>query len=131
MPNLTYGECIVLIEAGHKFAAKEKGRPVSIAVVDDHGDLMAFGRMEGAPIRTCANAMNKAFTAIYMGRDTHDFNKMLSETGMQAEWYGDKRVTGLLGGMLIKHRDTVVGAVGVSGLLPNEDIEVAKHIVNR
>lgn len=131
MANLAYKDCVTMIEAGHKYAQKEKGRPVSIAIVDAHGDLIAFGRMDGAPIRTCTNSMSKAFTAVYMGRDTHEFNKMLSETGMQAAWYGDERVTGLLGGLLIKDGDTTVGAVGVSGLLPQEDVEVAQHILHR
>lgn len=129
MTTLAYEDCVAMIERGHAFARDRKGRPVSIAIVDPHGDLIAFGRAEGAPMRTCKNAICKAFTAVYMGRDTHDFNKMLSETGMQASWYGDERVVGLLGGMLIKNGPAVIGGIGVSGLLPQEDMEVGRHIL--
>lgn len=129
MTKLVYADCLAMIERGHAYALKEKGRPISIAIVDPHGDLIAFGRVDGAPIRTCNNAICKAFSAVYMGRDTHEFNKMLSDTGMQSHWYGDERVVGLLGGMLIKDGDTVIGGIGVSGLLPQEDMEVGRHIL--
>lgn len=129
MTRLAYKDCVAMIERGHAYALKEKGRPVSVAIVDAHGDLIAFGRVEGAPFRTCKNSICKAFTAVYMGRDTHEFNKMLSETGMQSHWYGDERVVGLLGGMLIKDGAAVIGAIGVSGLLPQEDMEVGRHIL--
>ena len=131
MPNLTFENCGKMIEAGHRRAQEEKGRPISVAIVDAHGDLVAFGRMEGAPKRTATIAVNKAFTAVYMGRDTDEFNKMLSDAGMQAAWYGDARVTGLPGGSLIKDGDQIIGAVGVSGLLPAEDVEIAEHILSQ
>lgn len=41
------------------------------------------------------------------------------------------RVTGIPRGLLIKDGDQIVGAVGVSGLLPREDLEIAEHILSR
>ena len=129
--KLTFEACIEMIVTGHRQAQEEVGRPISVAVVDDHGDLIAFGRMEGAPIRTIAIAVNKAFTAIYMSRNTHEFKQMLSREGMQANWYGDDRVTGVPGGLLIKNGDQIFGAVGVSGLSPQEDVQIAELILSR
>lgn len=131
MVKLTFETCVDLIAAGHRRAQEEAGRPISVAVVDGHGDLIAFGRMEGAPIRTIAIAVNKAFTAIYMSRDTDEFRQMLAQDGMQAAWYGDARVTGIPGGLLIRDGDRIIGAVGVSGLSPQDDVRIAKHILSQ
>src|SRR4030042_4227625 len=43
--------------------AKETGKVCSIAIVDDHGWLVALHRMDGAPIPTAEIARDKAWTA--------------------------------------------------------------------
>jgi uncharacterized protein GlcG (DUF336 family) len=43
--------------------ARELGVSENVAILDDGGNLKAFGRMDGAPIPTIEMAQNKAYTA--------------------------------------------------------------------
>jgi uncharacterized protein GlcG (DUF336 family) len=44
--------------------ARELGVSENVAILDDGGNLKAFGRMDGAPIPTTEMAQNKAYTAL-------------------------------------------------------------------
>src|SRR2546426_748010 len=44
----------------------------NVAILDDGGNLKAFGRMDGAPILCIEMAHNKAYTALF-GVSTQDF----------------------------------------------------------
>src|ERR1700680_205754 len=52
--------------------ARELGVSENVAILDDGGNLKAFGRMDGAPIPTIEMAQNKAYTALF-GVSTRDF----------------------------------------------------------
>jgi uncharacterized protein GlcG (DUF336 family) len=52
--------------------AKELGVTENVAIVDDGGNLKAFGRMDGAPILSIQMAQNKAYTALF-GVSTQEF----------------------------------------------------------
>ena len=52
--------------------AREIGVSENVAILDDGGNLKAFGRMDGAPILCIEIAQNKAYTALF-GVSTHDF----------------------------------------------------------
>src|SRR6202171_4008837 len=52
--------------------AKELGVTENVAIVDDGGNLKAFGRIDGAPILCIEMAQNKAYTALF-GVSTQDF----------------------------------------------------------
>ena len=45
--------------------ARELGVRENVAIIDDGGNLTAFGRMDGAPILSTEIAQNKAFTALF------------------------------------------------------------------
>src|SRR5207344_2978599 len=44
--------------------ARELGVTENVAILDDGGNLKAFGRMDGAPILCIEMAQNKAYTAL-------------------------------------------------------------------
>src|SRR6201998_2202734 len=44
--------------------ARQLGVTENVAILDDGGNLKAFGRMDGAPIPTIEMAQNKAYTAL-------------------------------------------------------------------
>ena len=44
--------------------AREIGVSENVVILDDGGNLKAFGRMDGAPIPTIEMAQNKAYTAL-------------------------------------------------------------------
>jgi uncharacterized protein GlcG (DUF336 family) len=52
--------------------AIELGVTENVAILDDGGNLKAFGRMDGAPILCIEIAQNKAYTALF-GVSTQDF----------------------------------------------------------
>ena len=98
-----------------------------IAVTDAHGELIAFARMDGAPIASIRVAANKAWTAARDRKSTKDIGNKIRdpETGFDIAFYGDRRFVGWGGGIPIWKNGEVVGAIGVSGLSSAEDIALA------
>jgi uncharacterized protein GlcG (DUF336 family) len=107
-------------------AQGDEKRPVSIAIADDRGDLIAFDRMDGAPVRSAEIAINKAYTAARVGRDTILFREKVRREGNQISWFGDRRLTGLPGGVVLEVGGRVIGGIGVSGRAAEEDHELGR-----
>lgn len=99
--------------------------PVCVAIADEHGDLIAFGRMDGAPMRSIALSRDKAFSSIFMDRDTREFRDMMTKFDFELSWFGSARLTALPGGMRVKDETGCVGAIGLSGRLAEHDEELA------
>jgi len=99
---------------------------VVIAVADAHGELIAFARMDGAPVSSIRVAANKAWTAARERKPTKDIGEKIRhpEKGFDIAFYGDRRFCGWGGGIPI-WKDGDVGAIGVSGLSSAEDIALA------
>jgi glc operon protein GlcG len=98
-----------------------------IAVADSHGELIAFARMDGAPISSIRIAANKAWTAARERRPTKDIGEKVRhpEKGHDIAYYGDPRFVGWGGGIPVWKDGQVAGAVAVSGLSSSEDIVLA------
>ncbi len=102
------------------------GRPVCIAVTDERGALLAFTRMDGAPVRSIKLSEAKAYSAARLGVSTTAFHERLARDGMPASYFADPTLTGLPGGAVICNQSgAIIGGVGVSGLAPAEDQQVA------
>lgn len=98
-----------------------------IAVADAHGELLAFVRMDGAPLSSILVATNKAWTAARERKPTKDIGDKIRhpEKGFDIAFYGDSRFVGWGGGLPIWRNGEVVGAIGVSGLSAAEDVQLA------
>jgi glc operon protein GlcG len=98
-----------------------------IAVADPHGELIAFARMDGAPISSIRIAANKAWTAARERKPTKDIGEKVRhpEKGHDIAYYGDPKFVGWGGGLPVLKDGQVVGAVAVSGLSSAEDIALA------
>ena len=98
-----------------------------IAVADAHGELIAFARMDGAPLSSILVATNKAYTAARERKPTKDIGDKIRDPvkGFDIAFYGDSRFVGWGGGIPIRKNGEVVGAIGVSGLSSAEDIALA------
>ena len=98
-----------------------------IAVADQHGELIAFARMDGAPLSSILVATNKAYTAARERKPTKDIGDKMRDPvkGFDIAFYGDSRFVGWGGGIPIRKNGEVVGAIGVSGLSSAEDIALA------
>jgi uncharacterized protein GlcG (DUF336 family) len=108
--------------------AVDTGQPMNIAVVDAGGNLVAHVRMDGAWIGSIDIAINKAFTARAFDIATEELAAM-SQPGKP--FYGvhvsnGGRVMIFAGGIPLKRRDQVVGAIGVSGGTGDQDQAVAE-----
>ena len=106
------------LDAHHKGAA--------VAVVDSHGELLAFVRTDGCPLPSINNAIHKAFTAARERRPSRDIGRAAREEGFPITNFGDLRYTGWGGGLPIVVDGQAVGGVGVSGLPEDEDIALAE-----
>ena len=98
-----------------------------IAVADSHGELIAFARMDGAPISSIRIAANKAWTAARERKPTKDIGERVRhpQKGHDIAYYGDPRFVGWGGGVPVWKDGQVVGAVAVSGLSSSEDVVLA------
>jgi len=121
MEKLTFECAQKIVAKGMEKATADYKRPICISVCDAYGFLLAFGRMDGSPIRSIDISQRKAFTAVRTGVGTDVFQTRLLKNQHQASYY-DLTFTALAGGNPIIGKDgAVLGAVGVSGLAPNED----------
>ena len=107
--------------------AMQMQKSVVVAVADPHGELIAFARMDGAPISSIRIAANKAYTAARERKPTKDIGEKVRdpEKGHDIAYYGDRKFVGWGGGIPIWKDGAVAGAVAVSGLSSREDIELA------
>jgi uncharacterized protein GlcG (DUF336 family) len=107
--------------------AEELDVTENVAILDDGGNLKAFGRMDGTPIPTIEIAQNKAYTALF-GISTQDFfNFIQGDPSLLAGIPTLARVTAWGGGFPIKVNGEVVGAIGVSGApAVQNDVDCAK-----
>jgi glc operon protein GlcG len=106
---------------------RQMEKSVVVAVTDPHGELIAFARMDGAPVSSIRIAANKAWTAARERKTTKEIGEKVRhpERGHDISYYGDPRFVGWGGGIPIWKDGVVAGAVAVSGLSSKEDIELA------
>ena len=107
--------------------ALEQQKAAVVAVSDAHGELVAFARMDGAPLSSIRVAANKAWTAARERKPTKEIGDKIRhpEKGFDIAFYGDRKFVGWGGGIPIWHDGQVIGAIGVSGLSSVEDIALA------
>jgi uncharacterized protein GlcG (DUF336 family) len=95
--------------------AREIGVSENVVILDDGGNLKAFGRMDGAPLPTIEMAQNKAYTAL-LGVSTQEFFKFIqSDPSLLAGVPTLSRMAAWGGGFPITVNGEIVGAIGVSG----------------
>lgn len=122
MSGLTLDAARRLLDRAMDKAKKDFGRPVCVSVCDPQGLLLAFARMEGAPVRSIAIAQGKAYSSARMGMSTQAILERLKREGIEIGYFCDPLLTALPGGSVIKDKSgAVLGAIGVSGLTSTED----------
>ena len=103
-----------------------RGKAAVIAVADAHGELIARLRIDGAPLPSIVIATNKAWTAARERKPTRELGQAARDAvnGFDMAYYGDSRYIGWGGGMPVRINGQVAGAVAVSGLPEQEDMEL-------
>ena len=127
--SLTYEEASRVIQAAHE-RARQIGIRVTAVVVDAGGLLQSLGRMDGAPPLSAQIAESKAVGAALWHRDGASLAQVNQERPAffqaVAHLVRVPIIPGL-GSVLIKQDGTVVGAVGISGGKPEQDLDCAEH----
>jgi glc operon protein GlcG len=98
----------------------------AVAVVDRHGELVAFLRTDGCGLASIAIAINKAFTAARERVESGALGERSRKEGFPITNFGDPRYIGWGGGVPIIVSGEVIGAIGVSGLPEEADVELAR-----
>jgi glc operon protein GlcG len=112
------------------FVVSEAAGPVSVYVVDDHGELVAAATMDGAAPDTRLNAQRKAYTAARSdARTTRELAAKAEDPVERASF--DPFFTFFLGGVAVFEGDVRIGAVGVSGLPGDVDEQLALAAIER
>lgn len=127
--SLSHADARRVLDAGLA-RAEEIGQPMNVAVVDDGGHLLAFGRMDGAIKASIDISTRKAVTSVLMAAPTAALTELVQPG---AELYGLEQTSGGLvtfgGGIPLRRDGVVVGAVGVSAGSVAQDVDVATAAV--
>jgi uncharacterized protein GlcG (DUF336 family) len=125
MSNLTLDSAARIVDAALEHAQTLKLKPLTVAVLDAGGHLVAFKRQDRSGILRPDIAQGKAWGALGMGIG----GRALAERAQTAPAFfaalasaSGGRVIPVAGGVLIKSgSDEIVGAVGISGDHPEKD----------
>ncbi|MCU0475605.1 MAG: heme-binding protein [Anaerolineae bacterium] len=124
--ELSHADAQAILDA-IRAECERKGQGAAVAVVDGHGELLAFLRMDGCGLPPIAIAQNKAYTAAREGIPSKLLGERSRAEGFPMTNFGELRYVTWGGGLPIRVEGALVGAVGVSGLPEDEDIRLA-HI---
>lgn len=126
--NINYNEATKALNAATA-KAKALNIPVSIAVVDAGGHLVAFARLDSV-YGVIDFALKKARTAVMFGVDS-DVMGMIVQ-GADIHGYGmlnsNEGLLTIAGGIVIKNKEgNIIGAIASSGGSPEQDKEIASE----
>jgi uncharacterized protein GlcG (DUF336 family) len=127
MINISLKQAYAILKAAET-RSRELGVASNIVVMDAGAHLKAFSRMDDALLGTIDIALRKARTAALFGKNTEAVGALCKPDG---PFPGMETTNGGLvtftGGVPVRAADgTVIGAVGVSGGDPVQDLDIAQ-----
>ncbi len=130
LPPLPYGLGISMEAAKKALAAaeaeaKKNNWTVAIAIVDSSSKLTVFSKMDNTQHASVDFAIGKAVTANNLKRPTKALQDNIALGGVNLRILGQPGITPLEGGVPIIADGRIVGAIGVSGVMSNQDAQVA------
>ena len=125
--RLSYEDAIVLIEGAEK-KAQEIGVLMCIAITDESGFLIAFKRQDGGKPLSTTLAQDKAHTAAISRKSTEAYNKACVPGNLTFGIHTSAggRFSTVGGGIPVELNGAIVGAIGLSGGAPEQDIACAQ-----
>ena len=127
--------CLELADADHLVEvaldhAQQTSALVSIAVVDAAGILMSFRRLDGASAASVETSAAKARTAALTGADSSNAEQAISSGRLALltlQGVLHQPCALMAGGFVLRCKGDVVGAIGVSGMTPDQDAAIARE----
>jgi len=125
MTTLTLAQASTIMDTALKTGREKNFQPLSVAVLDAGGHLVAFKREDKSGILRFDIAFGKAWGALGMGFGSRTLAERAEKTPMffttLAAASGGRIVT-VPGGVLIREAGgTIIGAVGISGDTSDND----------
>jgi uncharacterized protein GlcG (DUF336 family) len=126
-----YGADVNLEQAKKAIAAgqaeaRKNNWPVAIAIVDNHGFLVAFEKMDNTQTASVQVAIDKAVSAATYRRPTKAFQDAVAGAGAGTRVLNLRGASTVEGGLPIIVGGKIIGGVGVSGVNSDQDGVVAK-----
>ncbi|MDI3257507.1 MAG: heme-binding protein [Kyrpidia sp.] len=123
---LTHALALAMVEAAVS-KAQEIGVRLNVAVADAGGNLLAFLRMDGAPLLSGEIARNKAYTAAAFGKATGDWYPFIKdEPALLHGIVHTDRLVIFGGGLPLYYGEHLLGGIGCSGGSAEEDTVCAE-----
>lgn len=125
MPQLTLDLANGIIATAFSTAAKAGMKPLSVAVLDAGGHLIAFQKQDGSSMLRFEIASGKAYGALAVGMGS----RWLSNTAVERPHFiqglsavSGGRIVPVPGGVLVRTADgDLIGAVGITGDTSDND----------
>jgi glc operon protein GlcG len=111
------------IAAGAAAESKKNGWRMAIAIVDNHGFLVYYERMDDTQTASVDVAVDKAKAAAMYRRPTKAFEDGIAKG--RVALLGLRGATPIEGGLPIMSGNKVIGAIGVSGANSDQDAAAA------
>jgi uncharacterized protein GlcG (DUF336 family) len=135
MTELNLAKASVIVDSALAHARQQAFKPLTVAVLDAGGHLLAFKREDGSGILRPDIAHGKAWGALGMGVGSRAFVRRAATAPaffVALSSASDGRVFPVPGGVLIRDsQGAIIGAVGISGDLPDNDEACAVHGIER
>jgi glc operon protein GlcG len=113
------------VVAGAEAEAKKNGWPVAIVVLDPGGQMVMMQRLDNTQWGSIDIAKEKARSAVALRRPTKVLQDGIAQGGVNLRFLS----TGfsvLEGGIPIVHDGKIIGSIGVSGVLSQQDAQTAQ-----
>ena len=123
--ELSHADATLIIDA-IRAELEDSNEGAAVAVVDSHGDLLAFLRTDGCRLPSIDIAINKAYTAAREQIESKTLGERAVAEGFPLTNFGELRYVSWGGGVPVVAGGRVVGAVGVSGLAEERDMALAR-----
>ncbi|MGO8919676.1 MAG: GlcG/HbpS family heme-binding protein [Stellaceae bacterium] len=131
MANVSLAQASIITDKALEHARSLKLKPLTVAVLDAGGHLVALKREDNASLLRPQIAQGKAWGVLGMGFGGREFARraaaspaFIAAIGMASEG----RIIPVAGGVLIRAGDGgIVGSVGISGDLSDQDEACAVH----
>ena len=125
MEKLTLAQADAIIEGTFAKGGEMEFRPLTVAVLDDGGLMVAFKKQDNSSVLRFAIAQGKAYGAIGMGTNSRNLAGVAQERPHFINALigaSDGKVVPVPGGILIKNADgDIMGSIGVSGDTSDND----------
>ena len=125
MNGIRYEQARRIVDESLRRARSLSLQPLTVAVLDAGGHLVALGREDGSGLLRPQIAIGKAWGALGMGRGSRELAKRAEShpAFVQALTVAaEGRIFPVAGGVLIRDAsDQLLGAVGISGDGPDKD----------